>query len=133
MKFKLLYSLWSGVPIVGGLFHIGSDVSRPYNKLFGLASTFGLAYLQIGLLNLLNAFYGSSIPGIRCAAVVINVLSIGLLVWMIRLFTNDNYNLFLLGIMATMALFSIFNTRAKVGGPLKIRVTARLKKILKIK
>jgi len=96
---------------VAGLFYIYRDISRPYNKLFGLASTIGLAYLQIGLLNLLNAFYGSSKAGIRCAAVGINVLSLGLIVWMIRLFTKDHYNFFLLGIMTTMALFSFFNKR----------------------
>jgi len=52
--------------------------------------------------------YGSSKAGIRFAAVGINVLSIGLIVWMIHLFTKDNYNFLLLVIMATMALFSLF-------------------------
>ncbi len=108
MKFKILYYLLSGIPIVAGLFYICRDISRPYNKLFGLDSTIGLVYLQIGLLNLLNALYGSSKAGIRFAAVGINVLSIGLIVWMIHLFTKDNYNFLLLVIMATMALFSLF-------------------------
>jgi hypothetical protein len=112
MKFKLLYSLWSGIPIVGGLFYVGSDLSRPYNKLFGLASTIGLAYLQIGLLNLLNASYGSFNAGIRYAAVGINVLSLGLLVWMIRLFTNDKHNFVLLGIVTSLVLFSAFKRKS---------------------
>src|SRR5260370_21165391 len=108
MKFKICYSFSSGMPSVAGLFYICKDISRPYNKLFGLDSTIGLVYLQIGLLNLLNALYGSSKAGIRFAAVGINVLSIGLIVWMIYLFTKDNYNFLLLVIMATMALFSLF-------------------------
>src|SRR5579859_3138983 len=111
MKFKILYSLWCGIPLVAGLFHICRDISRPYNKLFGLDSTIGLVYLQIGLLNLLNAIYGSSKPGIRFAAVGVNVLSLGLIAWMIRLFTKDNYSFFLLGLMATMALFSLLNKK----------------------
>ena len=111
MKLKTLYSLWCGIPIVAGLFHICRDISRPYNKLFGLDSAIGLVYLQIGLLNLLNAVYGSSKPGIRFAAVGVNILSLGLVAWTIRLFTQDNYNFFALGLMATMTLFSLFNRR----------------------
>ena len=111
MKFKILYSLWSGVPIVAGLFYICRDITHPYNKLFGLGFTIGLAYLQIGLLNLLNAFYGSSKAGIRFAAVGINILSLSLIVWMVRLFTKDNYNFFPLGIMTIMVLLSLFNKR----------------------
>ncbi|MBS1840670.1 MAG: hypothetical protein JSS69_10540 [Acidobacteria bacterium] len=111
MKFKILYSLWCGIPVVAGLFHVLRDVSHPYNKLFGLDSAIGLVCLQIGLLNLLNAFYGSSKPGIRFAALGVNVLALGLIAWMIHLFTKSNYSLFLLGVMATMALFSLFNKR----------------------
>ncbi len=113
MKFKICYSLWSGMPIVAGLFYIYKDISRPYSKLFGLDSTVGLAYLQIGLLNLLNALYGSSKAGIRFAAVGINVLSTGLIIWMIVLFAERNYPFFLLGIMTTMALFSLFSFRRR--------------------
>ena len=54
----------------------------------------------------------SGIPErIRFAAVGMNVLSIGLIVWMIHLFTKDHYNFFLLGIMTAMALFSLFKKR----------------------
>ena len=111
-KFEIFYSLWSGIPIAAGLFYICRDIGRPYNKLFGLNSTIGLAYLQIGLLNLLNAFYGSSKAGIFFAAVGVNVVSLGLIVWMIRLFAEDHYNFALLGVMAGMALFSFFAKRA---------------------
>jgi hypothetical protein len=111
MKFKICYSLWSGIPIVAGLFHFYEDISRPYNKLFGVESTLGLASLQIGLLNLLNALYGSSKAGIRFAAAGINVLSTGLIIWMIVLFNERNYTL--LGTMTTMALFSLFSLRRR--------------------
>lgn len=97
--------------MVAGIVYICRAISHPYNKLFGLESTVGLTYLQIGLLNILCAFYGSSKAVIRFAAVGINVLSLGLIVWMIRLFTKDSYNFFLLGIMTTMAIFSLFNKR----------------------
>ena len=94
---------------MAGLFHIYKDISRPHNKLFGLDSTVGLVYLQIGLLNLLNALYGSSKAGIRFAAVGINVLSTGLIIWTIILFAERNYTFFLLGIVTTTMLFSLFS------------------------
>lgn len=105
---------------MAGLFYVCRDVSHPYNKLFGLDSTIGLVYLQIGLLNLLNAFYGSSKAGVRFAAVGVNVLSLGLIAWMTRLFTKDIYNFFLLGIMTTTVLFSLLNKR-----PWRTEVVAR--------
>src|SRR5215467_6794346 len=111
IRFRILYSLWCGIPIVAGLFHVGRDISRPYNKLFGIDSAIGLVYLQIGLLNLLHAIYGFSKRGIRFAAVGVNALSLSLIIWMIRLFPKDKYIFFSLGFMATMMLLSLFNKR----------------------
>jgi hypothetical protein len=111
-KFKIVYSLWSGIPIVAGVFYVCRDIGRPYNKLFGLDATIGLAYLQIGILNLLNALYGSCKAGIRFAAVGVNVLSISLIVWVIHLFSADHRNFLLLGTMTGMVLFSLFVKRS---------------------
>ncbi len=69
----------------------------------------GLAYLQIGILNLFNALNSFSNEGIRCVVIGINVLAVGLLAWITHLFTDGRYNFLLLGIMAIMTFLSVFN------------------------
>ncbi len=116
MIFKIVYFFLCGVPIVGGVFYIFQEISNSRgsgNMFTGLLSIFGLAYLQIGLLNLLNLFYGASKPGIYIATVGINILSIGLILWTVWATRQwDAKLLFPLGVMTTMALMSLFSWRS---------------------
>ncbi|MGA2434025.1 MAG: hypothetical protein ABSG25_01930, partial [Bryobacteraceae bacterium] len=67
MKFKIAYLLLSGVSCMLGIYYIAEDAARmPSEGWFvGVGMIVGFAFLQIGLLNVLNALYGSFAVGVR--------------------------------------------------------------------
>lgn len=113
MKRKIAYSLISAIPVVAGLTAIVGDVREQCLNCYfrGFDAIAGLALLQLGILNLLSALYGSSNTGIRFAAAAIDVLSIGLTLQMIYWATQRGWDtklpLLQLGIAITMAMFSV--------------------------
>ena len=113
MVFKIVYTVFACIPTLAGLVDIVEDVCQSRaNYLAGMLSMLGLAFLQFGLLNLLNVFYGSSKPGIRISTAAMNLLSMGLVLWTIKS-AWDPRSLLVTGVTGAVLLLSLFSLRRK--------------------